>query len=109
MESVKISKKLLNRLPIYLNYLKSLPDDCENISATVMARDLNLGDVQVRKDLAKICEAGRKRTGRSRERLIRDIERLLICLQESVMLIQQSTIQCRSRHLTSRNQLLRFL
>ena len=77
MESVKISKKLLNRLPIYLNYLKSLPDDCENISATVMARDLNLGDVQVRKDLAKICEAGRKRTGRSRERLIRDIERYL--------------------------------
>lgn len=77
METVKISKKLLNRLPAYLNYLKSLPEDCENISATVMARDLNLGDVQVRKDLAKICEAGRKRTGRSRKQLIQDIESFL--------------------------------
>ena len=77
METVKVSKKLLNRLPIYLNYLKSLPDDCENISATVMARDLNLGDVQVRKDLAKVSAAGRRRTGRSRQQLILDIESYL--------------------------------
>ena len=77
METVKVSKKLLNRLPIYLNYLKSLPEDCENISATVMARELNLGDVQVRKDLAKVCDAGRKRTGRSRKQLIQDIEAYL--------------------------------
>ena len=77
METVKISKKLLNRLPVYLNYLKSLPDDYENISATVMARDLNLGEVQVRKDLAKVSEAGRRRTGRSRKQLIQDIESYL--------------------------------
>ena len=77
METVKVSKKLLNRLPVYLNYLKSLPDDCENVSATVMARDLNLGEVQVRKDLAKVSEAGRRRTGRSRQQLIRDIESYL--------------------------------
>ncbi len=77
METVKVSKKLLNRLPVYLNYLKSLPDDYENVSATVMARDLNLGEVQVRKDLAKVCEAGRRRTGRSRTHLIRDIESYL--------------------------------
>ena len=77
METVKVSKKLLNRLPVYLNYLKLLPDDYENISATVIARDLNLGEVQVRKDLAKVCEAGRRRTGRSRKQLIRDIESYL--------------------------------
>ena len=77
METVKVSKKLLNRLPVYLNYLKSLPDDYENVSATVMARDLNLGEVQVRKDLAKVSEVGRRRTGRSRQQLIRDIESYL--------------------------------
>ena len=77
METVKVSKKLLNRLPVYLNYLKSLPDDYETISATVMARDLKLGDVQVRKDLAKVSAAGRRRTGRSRQQLILDIESYL--------------------------------
>ena len=77
METVKVSKKLLNRLPVYLNYLKSLPDDYENVSATAMARDLNLGDVQVRKDLAKVSAAGRRRTGRSRQQLILDIESYL--------------------------------
>ena len=77
METNKVSKKLLNRLPIYLDYLKSLPDECKNISATVMARELHLGDVQVRKDLAKVSMAGRRRTGRSRQQLIRDIESYL--------------------------------
>ena len=77
METVKVSKRLLNRLPVYLNYLKSLPEDHENVSATVMARELNLGDVQVRKDLAKVSAAGRRRTGRSRQQLILDIESYL--------------------------------
>ena len=76
METVKISKKLLKRLPIYLAHLKSLPEN-SNVSATSMAKALSLGDVQVRKDLAKVSEAGRRRTGRSRELLIRDIEEYL--------------------------------
>jgi len=62
-----VSKKLLKRLPIYLNYLKSLPDSVENVSATTMAKGLGLGDVQVRKDLAKISDTGRRRVGRSRK------------------------------------------
>lgn len=77
MEITRISKKLLNRLPLYLNYLKTLPDDYVNVSATVMARELNLGEVQVRKDLAKVSDAGRRRIGRSRQQLIRDIESYL--------------------------------
>ena len=76
METVKISKKLLKRLPIYLAHLKSLPEN-SNVSATSIAKALNLGDVQVRKDLAKVSEAGRRRTGRCREQLIRDIEEYL--------------------------------
>jgi len=77
MEPNKVSKKLLNRLPLYLAYLKNLPEHSSNISATTIARALGLGDVQVRKDLAKVSEAGRRRTGRSREQLILDIESYL--------------------------------
>ena len=73
MEPNQVSKKLLNRLPLYLAHLKSLPEHSANVSATAIAKALGLGDVQVRKDLAKVSEAGRRRTGRSREQLIRDI------------------------------------
>ena len=74
MGSSKISQALLHRLPSYLNYLKSLPGGDHYISATTIANALGLGDVQVRKDLAAISDAGRRRTGRSRDQLIRDIE-----------------------------------
>jgi len=77
MEPMNVSKKLLKRLPVYLDYLKSLPEHSRNVSATSMAKALGLGDVQVRKDLAKISCAGRRRTGRSREELIGDIEAYL--------------------------------
>ena len=74
MGTSKISQVLLHRLPSYLNYLKSLPGGDHYISATTIANALGLGDVQVRKDLAAISDAGRRRTGRSRDQLIRDIE-----------------------------------
>ena len=74
MESAKISRTLLKRLPVYLEHLKNLPGEDDNISATTIARDLGMGHVLVRKDLAKISVEGRRRTGRSRQQLIRDIE-----------------------------------
>lgn len=77
MESVRISRTLLKRLPIYLNHLKSLPEPDCNISATAIAAALGLGHVQVRKDLAKVSSEGRRRTGRSKDQLIRDIEKYL--------------------------------
>ena len=77
METMKVSKKLLNRLPGYLNYLKLLPPEAEYVSAPSIARALGLGEVQVRKDLAKVSSTGRRRTGRCREELIRDIENYL--------------------------------
>lgn len=77
MESEKIPKKLLMRLPVYLNYVKSLPETTQNISATQMARALGLGDVMVRKDLAKVSSGGRRKLGYVREKLITDIERFL--------------------------------
>ena len=74
METVKISRTLLRRLPVYLAHLKSLPEGDGNISAASIAKDLGLGHVLVRKDLAKVSVEGRCRTGRSRMRLIQDIE-----------------------------------
>lgn len=74
MESKSVSKTLLRRLPQYLDHLKSLPENTSNISATTLARALGLGDVLVRKDLAKVSSGGRRKTGYPREKLIRDIE-----------------------------------
>ena len=83
MEPGKVSKKLLMRLPHYLNYLRALPECFEQVSATAIANALGLGEVQVRKDLAKVSSAGRSRTGRSRTQLIQDIEGYLACTTET--------------------------
>lgn len=83
MESAKISRTLLKRLPVYLEHLKSLPGEDDNISATTIARELGMGHVLVRKDLAKISVEGRRRTGRSRKQLIQDIEGCLDSYAES--------------------------
>lgn len=77
MENKRVSKKLLERLPSYLDYLRSLPEDTVNISATAMAKALGRGDVQVRKDLAKISDGGRRRTGHPKNKLLKDIESFL--------------------------------
>ena len=77
MKEKKVSKLLLKRLTLYLNYLKSLPEDTTNISATTIAKDLELGDVLVRKDLARVSGGGRCKTGHVRDRLIQDIEQFL--------------------------------
>ncbi len=87
MESTKISRMLLNRLPLYLNHLKALPGEDCNVSATAIANALGLGHVQVRKDLAKVSHEGRRRTGRSRDQLIRDIENYLDCTSTTTTVI----------------------
>lgn len=73
-----ISTQTLQRLPLYLNYLKYLPKDrASNISATTIAGALNLNDVQVRKDLAAISTGGRPKIGYDTIELIRDLEHYL--------------------------------
>ena len=84
MESVKISKRLRKRLPVYLEHLKSLPGEDGNISATTIANALGMGHVLVRKDLAKVSVEGRRRTGRSRKQLIQDIENFMESQLDSV-------------------------
>ena len=78
MENKKISKFVLKRLPGYLSYLKSLPEDAPaHISATTLAKALGMGQVQVRKDLAMVSDGGRPKIGYLREALIDDIEQFL--------------------------------
>ena len=78
MESKKISKSVLKRLPGYLAYLKNMPEGCPtHISATALANALGMGEVQVRKDLAMVSDGGRPKIGYQRESLIDDIEQFL--------------------------------
>lgn len=78
MEEKKISKSVLKRLPGYLSYLKSLPEEAPaHISATNLANALGMGEVQVRKDLAIVSDGGRPKIGYKRDSLINDIEQFL--------------------------------
>ena len=78
MEQKKISQPVLKRLPVYLDYLKTMTDESvTHISATALAHALGMGEVQVRKDLAMVSEGGRPKIGYLRETLIDDIEQFL--------------------------------
>ncbi|MEZ4358497.1 MAG: redox-sensing transcriptional repressor Rex [Eubacteriales bacterium] len=73
-----IPELTLKRLPLYLSYLKTLPKDApSNISATAIAADLEINDVQVRKDLAALGDGGRPKIGYIVEELINEIENCL--------------------------------
>ena len=74
MNGYSIPKATLGRLPQYLEYLRTLPGTRRTISATAIAKALSLGDVQVRKDLAAVCGAGKPKIGYETEKLIFDIE-----------------------------------
>ena len=74
----EISKSVLKRLPGYLAYLKNLPADSgTHISATALANALNMGEVQVCKDLAMVSDGGRPKVGYLRSQLIEDISQFL--------------------------------
>ena len=57
-----ISVQALQRLPLYLQYLKTLPD-AANISARALGAVLGFGEIQVRKDLASVSDGGRPKVG----------------------------------------------
>ena len=78
MERKEISKSVLKRLPGYLAYLKSIPEDASPyISATAVAAALGMGEVQVRKDLAMVSDGGRPKIGYLKESLMEDISQFL--------------------------------
>lgn len=81
MDSKKVqpvSKSTLHRLPFYLQCLKDRAVRETHISAPVLAEDLLLNEVQVRKDLAAVSRnGGRPKTGYVIQQLIQEIELFL--------------------------------
>ena len=78
MDKTGISKATLGRLPHYLQLLRELSDDnVPSISATVIAKKLSLGEVQVRKDLSAVSGAGKPKVGYKTVDLIKSIEAYL--------------------------------
>lgn len=78
MDTNKVSRALVARLPRYLDHLKSLPrTDNDYISSASVASALGLGQVMVRKDFAKVSDGGHPKTGYLRRKLIVDIENFL--------------------------------
>lgn len=78
MENVSVPKATLGRLPLYLRFLKGLPQDkTPHISATTIAKRLSLGEVQVRKDLSAVSGAGKPKIGYETVDLINSLENFL--------------------------------
>ena len=69
--SLIITKATLGRLPVYLDFLKK--QNTEYISSTQIAKELELGEVLVRKDLNSVCGLGKPKVGYDREKLIESI------------------------------------
>ena len=69
----------LQRLPVYLNYLKTLPEGRKYISSGNIAEALGMGEVLVRKDLAYTSAVGKPRVGYLVTELISALEIFLCC------------------------------
>ena len=77
MKEQDISRATLSRIPAYLNCVKSLPPETVSVSAAAVARQLGLGQVQVRKDFGMICGGGKPKVGYERSELEGCLERCL--------------------------------
>lgn len=76
LKGTEITRPTLGRIPMYLRYLRALPDEVATISATTIAKDLGLGEVQVRKDLGSLCDLGKPKVGYPCKELIECLESL---------------------------------
>ncbi len=72
-----VPKATLGRLPGYLQYLKSVREERDKISATGIAKALGYGEVQVRKDLGAVSGMGRPKIGYDVDELIHQLEAYL--------------------------------
>ena len=80
MCSLSVTKATLGRIPQYLKFLKELPSESfKYVSATYIAKGLELGEVQVRKDLNAISGEGKPKLGYVTEELIGKLEDCLGC------------------------------
>lgn len=74
-----LTVQAIQRLPYYLEYLKKLKDEgTKVVSATAIATELGLNDVQVRKDVAAVATTkGKPKVGFQVDELIHNIESYL--------------------------------
>ena len=77
MNSHRIPKTTLGRLPVYLRYLESIQADSKTVSATHIAKALGYGEVQVRKDLGIVSGAGKPKIGYITSELAECLQRCL--------------------------------
>ena len=79
MKNTEISKATIARMPLYLHFLQEeLSKGAQYISSSVIAQNIAVSSVLVRKDLALVSsQAGRPRLGFEINRLIVDIEKFL--------------------------------
>ena len=77
MKTTDVSRAALGRIPVYLKFLESLPQNVETVSATAIAKALGFGEVQVRKDLGAICGSGKPRVGYTVTDLKESLESLI--------------------------------
>ena len=85
--STKVSRATIGRIPLYLRYLKNADPTLENISATALAKALDLGEVQVRKDLAALCKKGRPRIGYDRTELRNSLRDFLTAQNDAAVIV----------------------
>lgn len=80
MQCNGVSKTVYERLPLYLHYLRGLPrDGAQTVSSVAIARALQLGEVQVRKDLSAVSGIGKPKIGYVTQNLIGRLECFLGC------------------------------
>ncbi len=87
MEKNEISKASLGRVPIYINYIEALPQDTVHVSATKIAKDVGLGEVQVRKDLSLFCKNGKPKVGYEKEELLRSLKEFLFAQDGNAIVV----------------------
>lgn len=69
MKNTEMKKATLGRVPLYIEYLNSLPAETQNVSSSEIAKGLGLGEVQVRKDLGSLSGKGRPKVGYDKQEL----------------------------------------
>jgi len=72
---------------MYLKYLRSISPEIRNISATTIANNIGLGEVQVRKDLCQLCGAGKPKTGYLAADLTKSLEQFVTCKNGAAIII----------------------
>ena len=88
MKQTTVAKATLSRLPAYLQYLRDPKSGLgTNVSATIIARALGLGEVQVRKDLASVSGIGKPKVGYNTAELIKCLEHFLGYDQKSIAVV----------------------